>query len=132
MCWPSPVRSTTDQRGLDRHRGIQASHQVGERHAGFLRAATGQIIALAGDAHQTAHALNDEVITRFFSPWAGLAETGDRAVDQPWIERREGCIVEPVSGQRTGLVVFDQHVGAGGQGLHQLLAFSAGQVDGHR
>lgn len=43
---------TAEQRGLDRHGGIQPGHQVGKCHADFLRAAPRQVIALAGDAHQ--------------------------------------------------------------------------------
>src|SRR5687767_15760546 len=46
---------------------------------------------------------------------SGLAEAGDRAVDEPGIERREGRVIEPVSGQPADLEILDQHVGFGGE-----------------
>ena len=38
----------------NRDGGVQTSHDVGGRYTDFLGSATGQVIALAGNAHQSA------------------------------------------------------------------------------
>ena len=48
----------------------------------LLRPAAGQVVALAGDAHQPAHALDHEVVAGPLAARPGLAEAGDRAVDE--------------------------------------------------
>jgi hypothetical protein len=76
------------ERGEHRDGRVQAGHEVGDRHAGLLRAAAGQVVALAGDAHEAAHALDDEVVARALRVRARLAEAGDRAVDQVGLTAR--------------------------------------------
>ena len=58
------------ERRQDRGGRVHAGHQVGNCDAGFLRPAAGQIVALAGDAHEAAHALDDEIVA------GALARTG--------------------------------------------------------
>ena len=65
------------KRGHNAHRRIHAGHQVGNGNANFLRPATRQIVALAGDAHHTGHTLNHEIVTGTVAVRAGLAEAGD-------------------------------------------------------
>ena len=77
------------QRGLDGDGGVEAGHQVGKGNTGFLRPAAGQVVALAGNAHQSAEALDDEVVARLGRTRAGLAKAGDRAVHQPRVELRQ-------------------------------------------
>ena len=122
---------TAEQCSLDRHGGIQAGHQVGKRHANFLRAAARQIITLASNAHQATDALDDEVVTRLFSTRAGLAETGDGAIHQAWIDLGQGRVIQAITGQGAGLIVLDQYIRAGRQSAYQLLTFGSGHVDGH-
>ena len=55
------------------------------RHADLLRRAVG----LAGQVHDPAHALDDEVVAGARRVGAVLAEAGDRAIDQPRVERLE-------------------------------------------
>jgi len=70
------------QRRQHGNRRVHAGHQVGQAHAGLLRAAAGQFVALAGHRHQAAHALDQEVVTRAVGVGTVLAEAGDRAVHQ--------------------------------------------------
>jgi hypothetical protein len=53
-----PVRD----RGGDGETRVHAGQYVGHRDPDLLRPAAGELVALAGDAHQSAHALEDEVI----------------------------------------------------------------------
>ena len=109
MCWPLPVRRGGAARpGC--HRGVHAGEQVGDRDADLLRAAAGQVVALAGHAHQPAHALDDVVVAGAVAVGAGLAEAGDRAVDQARVGCAQRCVVEPVARQVADLEVLDQHV----------------------
>ena len=65
MCWPCAARcSRSQQRGEDRAGRVHAGEEVGHRHADLLRSAAGQVVALAGDAHQPAQALDHEVVAR--------------------------------------------------------------------
>ncbi len=79
------------QRGQHGDGGVHAGHQVGQRHAGLLRAAAGQVVALAGHRHQAAHALDQEVVAGAVRVRPVLAEAGDRAVDQVGLERLQRC-----------------------------------------
>ena len=65
-------------------------HQVGDRDARLLRTAAGQIVALAGDAHEPGHALDDEIVAGAVRVGAVLPEAGDRRVDEPRVQRGDG------------------------------------------
>ncbi|KAG0775465.1 hypothetical protein G6F22_013281 [Rhizopus arrhizus] len=71
------------QRGLDAGGGVQARQDVGQRHAHLQRAGPGFAVAAAGDAHQAAHALDQEVVAGPRGVGAGLAEAGDGAACSP-------------------------------------------------
>ncbi|MCY1555112.1 hypothetical protein D9M68_917440 [compost metagenome] len=113
-------------RGQDGRAGVYACQQVRDRDPRFHRFAGG----VAGDAHQAAHALENEVIPGQGRVGAVLAEAGDRAVDQARIDLPQAVVVQPVARQRADLVVLDQHVGIPGQLDDERLAFRCGQVDG--
>ncbi len=98
------------QRGQDADGGVHAGHQVGHGHARLLRTAARQVVALAGDAHQAAHALNHEVVAGAAGVGAGLAEAGDGAVDQARVHFLETGVVQAVLGQAADLEVLDQDV----------------------
>ena len=66
------------ERRQDRDRRVHAGHEVGDRDARLLRAAAGQVVALAGDAHEAAHALDDEVVAGAIGVRTVLPEAGDR------------------------------------------------------
>ena len=70
------------ERGQHADGGVQAGEDVGQRDADLLRARALLAVGAAGDAHQPAHALDQEVVAGALRVRAGLAEAGDRAVDQ--------------------------------------------------
>ena len=74
------------QRGKNRNRRVHAREEVGHGHADFLQAAA-EVIALAGDAHQSAHSLHGVVVARAFTVRFDLAEAGDAAIDELRVER---------------------------------------------
>ena len=69
------------QRRQHADRGVHAGHQVDDRNADLLRPAAGHAVALAGDAHQAAHRLDHEIVGGRVALRPGLAEAGDRAID---------------------------------------------------
>jgi len=96
---------------------------VGDRGAGLDRLAAG---ALAGDAHQPAHALGDEVEAAKLRIGSGAAEAGERAIDQPGVALAQIVIAEAELGHRVVAVILDQHVGIGEQAAqHRLAGFCA-------
>ena len=78
------------QRGEDADRGEEAGGDVAEREAGADGAAAG----LAGDAHDAAHALHDDVERRAVAVGAGLAEAGGGGVDEARVARGERLVAE--------------------------------------
>ncbi len=91
-------------------RGVHAGDHVGHRDADLLRAAAREVVALAGDAHQSAHALEDEVVAGARRVRAVLSESGDRAIDQPRIDLAQIVVGEAVARQVADLVVLDDDV----------------------
>ena len=116
------------QRRTDRDAGVHPRGHVDDRNADTLRTAAGHAVGLAGDAHQTAHALRHEVVTGPVLVRTGLAETGNRAVNQSGIELGQIVITQTVARQITHLVIFHQHVNAFRQLAYQLLSLRLAQV----
>ena len=85
--------------------------------------------ALAGQAHQAAQALDQEVIARTSRVRSVLAEAGDGAVDQAGIHCLEALVIQAIGRESTHLEVFDQHVGLQSQLPNQRLASRRAQVD---
>src|SRR5712691_10065114 len=101
------------ERRADGDRGVHPGDDVGDRYAGALRTAARRAVGLAGDAHHAAHALDHEVVARPLAPGAGLAEPGQRAVDEPRIDLPQSVVAEAVAGKVAVLVVLDQDIEAG-------------------
>src|SRR5207302_865383 len=83
------------ERGDDRDGGMEAGHDVDERNARLRWRPVG----LAGDRHQPALRLHDEVVSRALGGPVP-AEAGDRAVDDgrvALVDRRRAQ-TEPLSG----------------------------------
>src|SRR6185295_1209493 len=103
------------ERRADRDGGVHAGNDVGDRHAGALRSAacawfTGSAIGFAGNAHHPAHALDHEIVARPLAVRSGLAETGDRTIDQARVHALQIVIAQAVARKIAVLVVFDEHV----------------------
>ena len=118
--------------GQDGGARIHAGEYVGQRHADLDRARAFFAVGPAGDAHQAAHALHQEVIAGALGVRPGLAEAGDRAVDQARIDSEQRGVVEAVLGEAADLEVLDHHVAAFGEFAHQRLSCGAGEIDGNR
>jgi hypothetical protein len=116
--------------GLNCDGGVQAGEQVSHRHTHLLRSATGQVIALAGHAHQATHALDGVVVACAVLVRPGLAEAGDGAVDQLGIEGVQTGEVQTIAGHVAYLVVLDEHIGFQGQLADQCLTLGRGDVAG--
>ena len=123
---------TLAQGGQRRDRGVEPGQHVGDGDAHLLRAAARQVVALAGDRHQPAHRLDEEIVARAVGIGPGLAEAGDRAVDQPGIDRAQILVAEPVAGEPAALVVLQQDVGGRDQPADDLLSPGRGEVEGDR
>src|SRR5207253_7557394 len=83
------------------------------RQAGLRR----RPVLVAGDAHDAAHALGDEVVAAAMRVGARGPEAGDRAVDQAWVDRPELVPVDAQAPRGAGTIVLHEHVG----GLHQAM-----------
>ena len=71
-----------DERGLDRDGGVEAGNEIGDGDAHFHRFGARRAVGLAGDAHQSAHALDQIVVARFVLVRTVMAEAGERAIDE--------------------------------------------------
>src|SRR3984893_19015487 len=92
----------------------------------------GGAVRLAGQAHDAAHRLDEAIVPRTRRVGAGLAETGDRAVDQ----RREAilqlAIAEPVFGESADLEIFDEDVALRDQVQRDRLPLGLSDTEGYR
>ena len=116
------------ERSEDPRRCVHAREDVGDRHADLH----GLAVRLPGDAHQAAHPLDEEVVPGAVAVRSRLPESGDRAVDEPRIERGEPAIVEPVPLEGTDLVVLHHHVGLRREPADDLLSLGTREVERDR
>ncbi len=99
------------QRRQHGDRAVEAGEEVGIGHPGLLR----RPVRLAGQVHDPAHRLDDEVVARPRGQRPVLAEAGHRGIDHPGVRRRDRRIVEPEPDQPADLEVLHHHVRAGGE-----------------
>ena len=123
-----PRRGAARQRGEDRDRDPQPGGEVGHRQPGLHRPAA----ALAGEAHDPAHRLEDGVVAFAVRIRPALAEAGARDVDELLVQRPDGRVVEPVAGERPDREILDQHVGAAGEIADHRLPVGRAEVHGDR
>ena len=110
--------------------GIQAGQDVGQRHAHFHGTSARFSIRPAGDAHQPAQPLDQEIIAGAWRIGAILPEAGDGAIHQPRIDGLQAVVVQSVLLQATQLEVLQHHVGLRRQPTHDVLTFRLGDIDG--
>ncbi|OGA02167.1 MAG: hypothetical protein A3I00_02555 [Betaproteobacteria bacterium RIFCSPLOWO2_02_FULL_64_12] len=120
------------ERRQHRDCGVHPGHEIEDRNPDFHGTAAGPAVLLPGDAHQSAHRLDEEIVGHLWRLGTGLAETGDRAIDQAGIDFRQIGITELVSRQRAGLEVLQQYIRALRERPHDALAFGLLQNDGDR
>jgi hypothetical protein len=120
------------QSGQDGGARIEAGEDVGERHADLDRARAFFAVGASGDAHETAHALHQEVVARALRIRPRVAEAGDGAIDEARVDRVRRGIVEPVLREAADLEVLDDHVAALRHLAHQRLAGGGREIDRDR
>ena len=86
-------------------------------------------VGCAGDAHQAALALHDRIVARLHCTRSGLAESGNRAVDQPRMPRAQRRVIEAELRQRSRTEVLDDHVALRDQPLEQARALRVLEVE---
>src|SRR5262249_22958498 len=123
--------------GMGNRRGdgearVHAGDDVGDRDADLLRPAARELVALAGDAHEATHALEDEIVAGALGEGAVLPEAGDRAVDDERVELPDLIVPEAIPREVANLVVLDQDVAFGRERAHESLSGRLGEVDRDR
>ena len=106
LALPRPL--AVEQRGEDALTGHERADRVEHRRA----AQDGQTVGLAHDGHETAHGLHEHVHPGLVAPRSLGAERGERAVDQPRIQRRQSRPVDAEALGDTTAIRRDDHVGA--------------------
>src|SRR5690606_13576921 len=120
------------QRGLDGDGRVQAGEDVRECDAHLLRTRTRRLLFGAGDAHQPAHRLDQEVVAGTVGIGTALAEAADRAVHQSRRDGAQACRIQTVLLQPAGLEVLEDDVGLPGKTGDHRLPFGGGDVDRDR
>ena len=114
------------QRGRDRERREHAGHHVGLGHAHHHRVAA----RLAGEAHDPAHPLHDEVVSGPGATGAILAEAADVTHDDARRDRADAVVGEAEVRERPRAEVLDQHIAALDHSLEHALPLGVLEVEG--
>ena len=121
----APRALARKERERDALRREHARDDVGDRDAEPHRGPVGG----AGDAHQPALGLNHRVVAGLAGARSGLAETGDRAVHEPRMPRRQRLVVEPDSGQRPRREILDEDVALRDEPIEDRAPFGPLEVE---
>ena len=116
------------QRGLNADNGVKPGEDIGVGHTDLLR----RTIGLAGQVHDSAHALDDVVVSRAMGVGTVLPEASDRTVYEAGMIPGERGIIEPVLGKAADFEVFDHYVRAERQLACLRPACLRREVDRHR
>ncbi len=89
---------------------IKTSHDIDQCDTDLQRSASRLIIWNARDAHQTAHCLNQQVVSWLVGIGARVAKACYGAIDKTGVDKSERGGIQSVLFQRTRLEVFDEDV----------------------
>lgn len=92
------------KRGKHRDYRVHVCEQIRNRDSHFDGARLRHSVWKSGDAHETAHRLNHEVVAGAILIWAILTESCDRAVDQAGVQLAKIFVRKPVFGQSANLI----------------------------
>lgn len=92
------------KRGKHRDYRVHLYEQIRNRGSQFDGAHLRHSVWKSGDAHETAHRLNHEVVAGAILIWAILTESCDRAVDQAGVQLAKIFVSKPVFGQSANLI----------------------------
>jgi hypothetical protein len=100
--------------GLARMQGCEYAH-AGENAGGDVSDGRSYFHwrrppAFPCNAHQSGHALRNQVEAAAIGIWPGPSETGDRAIDQLRIQRMQRVVAEAHLFHRPAAVILDQNV----------------------
>ncbi len=95
------------QRRQDPNGDVQAAQNIadGIAHPG------GRVIGLAGDAHDAAHCLRQDVVSGPLRIGTVAPETRDLGIDELVVDLFEHVVAEPQLIHDAGAVIFDNHIG---------------------
>ncbi len=133
ICWPTPLRSRWRSAARIAVEAYEAGQDVDHRHAGL--AAVHRPAGRRGSPVMLIRppiAWMIKIVAGAGAIGPGMAEAGDRAIDQPRIDRGEILPAEPVALERADLEILDQHVGLGGETAHEVGALGIREIDGDR
>ena len=125
---PFPRHFTLQQRHQNALRAEDAGAEISDRDADAHRPLPRQ----PGDRHQAAHALRYLIEAGPQSIRTVLAEAGNAAIDDAWIDLAAGLIVDAEAVLHIGPVVLDDHVGLLDELKENPLAVIGLQIQGHR
>ena len=131
--WPAPApgpasRSRPTSAPSNPTAPEQPGQDVADRHADLGRAAAVGVGG-AGDRHQPADGLDDEVVAGPVGRRAARSVARDREVDEPRVERPQRLVVEPEPGEAIAPEVLDQDVRVGQQPAQDRRAVGALEVE---
>ena len=112
------------QSGQNAHRHVQGAQHVAQGGSGAGSGTAGP----AAGAHEAAHGLADDIIAGTLAQGAGVAEAGNRAVDDAGVDLFQNIIAQAQLFHGAGAVVLQNHVGLLHQFLEDLLALGLLQV----
>ena len=107
---------------------VKAGEDVGHRDADLLGLAAG----LAGDRHQPADPLYDEVVAGARRIGAVLPEAGDGTIDEAGIDCLQAVVVEAVFLQPPELEVLDHHIGGRNELAYRTGALGRREIERYR
>jgi len=120
------------KRRQDGNGRVDSGEEIADRQANLQRPGCLLAVRGAGHAHQTAHRLNQKIVSSARSIRAGLPEARDRAVDHAWIDLADGVVIQLVSLQGAGPEVLDDHVSLSRQSKQKGGSFRLAEVDRQR
>ncbi len=114
------------ERGEDAHGGEQPRRDVAVRDS----RPDGATARLAGDRHNAAHGLHDDVQRRPLTVRSCLSEAGCASEDDAWIARGESLVADAELVERAGREVLHHDVDLLREAQEQVPPFVGLQVDG--
>ena len=116
------------QRGQNADRKVHAGGDIGDRD----RHPVGRPLRRAACAHQSGHALRDEIEATPVAIGTGLPETRNRRIDQAGVARRQGSPREPQPFERAWTKVLDEDIGCVDEAEERCLPVLTLQVERDR
>ena len=124
---PAPCCFACFQCGLNADHRVEPRKDISKGYTDLLRLTVWR----TRKVHPAGHALDQEIIARAIRIRPILSEPRDRTIDQPWIDRRQPRIVEPVFRQPTDLEILNHHIGVADQVDHDLPPFFCAEIGSH-